>query len=435
MNKNELKRLIVEFHEYKLPDSIERDIEIDMSTDKVITLVGPRRAGKTYLLYNLIKRLETSGVDRRDMIMINFEDPRIYPFTARDLLDRTDAYSELYPSSHTTYLFFDEVQEMEEWERGIEHLHRRGGYKIFITGSSSRLGSQEIATQMRGRTLSYLVLPFSFKESLEARGLKVDENTRYSSQRFNIINHLDIVMKWGLFPEVVLTENDDTKIRILREYYNTIFLKDLVERYRIRNISLLKEMMKYLVTNISNPFSISKYHRSIGARYKVSKKTVMTYLNRLEDIHFIYLVDRYSASLRKQSNSPAKDYCIDVGMRSAVGFQFSKDLGRIAENLVFISLMHRKAKDPTIEIYHWKPPGTETDFIIKRGPAVVEAIQVAWDVEDPKTRKREEKGLMSALKQFGLDRGIIITADHEGRSNYGGGVIEYIPLWQWMLSM
>ncbi len=95
--------------------------------------------------------------------------------------------------------------------------------------------------------------------------------------------------------------------------------------------------------------------------------------------------------------------------------------------------MHRKARDPTIEIYHWKPRGTETDFIIKRGATIEEAIQVSWDVEDPKTRKREEKGLISALKQFGLDHGTIITADHEGRSDSDGVIIEYIPLWQWML--
>ena len=222
MNKETIKKIIIEFHESQLPELIERDFDIDIETKKIVTLIGPRRSGKTFFLYIIIKNLESKGVDRKDILYVNFEDPRIYPFTAVDIDILIEAYQELYPERSAPYLFLDEVHEITDWERAVRYLDDKKKYKIFLTGSSSKLLSSEIATALRGRTISYKISPFSFIEILNARNIKVDDKITYSKTRFIVINQMEEYMNYGGFPEVVLEKNERTKFKILQEYFNTI---------------------------------------------------------------------------------------------------------------------------------------------------------------------------------------------------------------------
>jgi predicted AAA+ superfamily ATPase len=435
MNKETIKKIIIEFHESQLPELIERDLDIDIETKKIVTLIGPRRSGKTFILFNIIKILENKGVDRKDIIYLNFEDPRIYPFTAPDINILIEAYKELYPERSSPYLFLDEVHEITDWERAVRYLDDKKKYKIFLTGSSSRLLSGEIATTLRGRTISYKISPFSFKEILKTRNIKTDNKIAYSQTRFSAINQMEEYMNYGGFPEVVLEKNERTKFRILQEYFNTIFIKDLIERYNIRNITFLKEMIKFLISNISNYFSISKYYRSTSQKYKLSKKTIMNYLSYLEDINFIYSVKKYSPSIRIQNANPVKVYCIDTGLRTATGFYTSEDLGRTAENMVFIKLQKLKNLDPLIEFYYWKgkKQNSEVDFVIKRGKNIKKLIQVSWIIENENTKIRELKGLLNAMKEFDLESGFIITKEYESIEEMDNKKIEFIPLWKWLI--
>ncbi len=435
MNKNIIKKIIIEFHESELPELIKRDSGIDLNSNKIVTLIGPRRSGKTFILYLIIRLLEDKGVDKKNVVYINFEDPRIYPFAAADIDVLIEAYRELYPERSTPYLFFDEIHEITDWERAVRYLDDKKQYKIFLTGSSSKLLSSEIATALRGRTISYKIFPFSFLEILKARNINVNKTISYSQTRFKVINQLDEYMSFGGFPEVVLEENERTKLRILQEYFNTIFIKDLIERYKIRNISFLKVLIKFLISNISNYFSISKYHRGIVQQYNLSKKTILNYLSYLEDVNFMFTVKKYSPSIRIQDANPAKIYCIDVGLRTATGFYTSEDLGRTAENLVFIKLLQMKNLDPLIELYYWKGKNrkSEVDFVIKRGIKIVQLIQVIWDVEKESTKGREKKGLLDAMEEFGMELGLVITKDYESIEEIDNKKIEYKPLWKWLL--
>lgn len=431
MKKEILKRLIVEFHESELPELIERSMDVDLETRKIISIIGPRRCGKTYYLYYLIKKLIQQGEDKTRMLYINFEDERILPFSVKEFDLILEAYFELYPENKgkKIYAFFDEIQNVNGWEVAVRRMYDREKIRIFITGSSSKLLSKEIATALRGRTISYELQPFSFLEILRAKGIDVTPNLLYSSKRFHIKKLLNEYMKFGGFPEVVLENDETTKIRILQEYLNTIFFRDLVERYSVRNTILLKEIIRFLTSNISRYFSVSKFYKLAKQNFKVTKRTILNYCSYLEDVRLTLFVKKFG-TLKEQMVNPRKIYCIDVGFKTASGFYTSEDLGRIAENLVFLKLRERQLRDPLVEIYYWKQK-QEVDFIVKRGKKVEEIIQVCWDVEEAK--EREIKGILNAAEFFKIKKGIIITGDFEGEELIEGVKIEYVPLWKWLL--
>ncbi len=431
MKKEILKRLIVEFHESELPELIERSMNVDLETRKIISIIGPRRCGKTYYLYYLIKRLIQQREDKTRMLYINFEDERILPFSVKEFDLILEAYFELYPENKgkKIYAFFDEIQNVNGWEVAVRRMYDREKVRIFITGSSSKLLSKEIATALRGRTISYELQPFSFLEILRAKGIDLTPNLLYSSKRFHIKKLLNEYMKFGGFPEVVLENDENTKIRILQEYLNTIFFRDLVERYSVRNTILLKEIIRFLISNISRYFSVSKFYKLVKQNFKVTKRTILNYCSYLEDVRLTLFVKKFG-SLKEQMVNPRKIYCIDVGFKTASGFYTSEDLGRIAENLVFLKLREKQLRDPLVEIYYWKQK-QEVDFIVKRGKKIEEIIQVCWDVEEAK--EREIKGILNAAKFFRIKKGTIITGDFEGEESIEGVKIEYVPLWKWLL--
>ena len=185
--KDKLKIIIKEFHESSLPDLIERHEIFDLSilsssVNKVITIVGPRRAGKTFFLFQIIKKLLRQGSDLEDIIYINFEDERILPMKAENLQLILDAYFELYEKRETPCIFLDEIQNISGWDKFVRRLNDLG-FTIFITGSNSRMLSREIATSLRGRTLTYEIFPFSFTEFLAAKGARPGKNVAYGKRR------------------------------------------------------------------------------------------------------------------------------------------------------------------------------------------------------------------------------------------------------------
>lgn len=311
----------------------------------------------------------------------------------------------------------------------VRRIYDREKMRIFVTGSSSKLLSKEIATALRGRTISYELQSFSFLEILTAKGVEITPDLPYSSKRFYVKKLLDEYMKFGGFPEVVLQGKENTKIRILQEYLNTVFFRDLVERYSVRNTILLKELIRFLVSNISRYFSVSRFYKLAKQKSKVTKRTILNYCSYLEDVRLILFVKKFG-TLKEQMVSLRKVYCIDVGFKTASRFCTSEDFGRIAENLVFLKLRERQLRDPLTEIYYWQKH--EVDFVVKRGK-VEEIIQVCWDIEEAK--EREIEGLLEASRFFGIKRGVIVTGDFEGEEEVEGVKIEYIPLWKWLFSM
>jgi predicted AAA+ superfamily ATPase len=421
-NKKEIfKILIKEFEEFKIDRILKRQIGIPLNTSKIITVSGPRRCGKTFYFYQLINELKNK-FSREIIVYINFEDDRILPLNFKELDLLVEAYFELYPEvkDKNFFLFLDEIQNIENWEVFVRRIYDKEKVKLFVTGSSSKLLSQEIATSLRGRTLNYKLYPLNFSEFLSFKGVKIDKHFEYSRQKYTVKKLLDEYINYGGFPEVVL-DSADLKRSILKNYYELVIYRDIVERYSIRNINFLKSLIRYLFTNVSNIFSIKSYYISILKEFKISWETVLEYISYLEEIELIYLVPIFSYSLKVQQVNPKKLYVLDNGLRNVVSFKFSSDEGRLVENVVF-----NRLKEMGFEVYYWKGKG-EVDFVFIQNNKLT-AINVSY-TDSLNSREAESLLEFKNVYKKSVKDMIIITKDTEKVENS----IVYIPLWKWLL--
>jgi len=427
-----LRYILEEWFEYETPPLIEREFPYSLlSSSMILSLVGVRRSGKTYLLYQLVNILK-KDIPSSNIIYLNFEDIRLYPLTGEELKILVDVYKQnfSYNSKKPIYFLLDEIQNIPLWEKTIRSLYDRyKDLRIIITGSSSQLLSSEIATSLRGRTLTYKVFPFSFKEFLKVKNIDFEvKNIKYSPKRNYIIKSLKEYIEFGGFPQVVLEEKNKTEI--LKEYYLTILYRDIVERYRIKNLRLFENFFKIITQNISSLFSYGKIlnlFKSMG--FKMSKNTLIEYMRYIESSFFAFEVSIFSFNIKDQLQYPRKIYIIDTGLRNAVSFRASYDFGKLAENLVFLEL-----KRQDLEIYYWKNnQNYEVDFLIREGLKVKELIQVCWKIEDEKTQKREIRSLLKAMDEFKIKEGLIITEEYDDIKEINNKRIVFKPLWQWLI--
>lgn len=431
--KEKLKIIIKEFHDTELPKLFHRHLHIDLSAirtpvRKIITIIGPRRAGKTCYLYQVIKQLMSGGAKLTDIIYVNFEDERILPMTAGDLHQVLDAYFELYPGKESPWLFFDEIQNIEGWDKFVRRLNEQG-YRIFITGSNSRMLGHEIATALRGRTLTFELFPFSFSEFLAVRGVTPTHSLIYGKNRHKARTLFDEYMFSGGYPEIVLTAENSLKGRILQDYFNTVFYRDLVERYRVKNTELLRQWLSMLMANIAALVSYRKAENDFRSRgIRTSSSTLVQFARYVEDIFFGFMVEMYSESERKRQVNPKKFYFIDHGLHNYLSLSFSENRGRVLENIVFLELRRRGEK----VFYHQTAKGDEVDFY-KAGGKDRELIQVCYDMQQLETANREKKALVKGMNELGLDSGLVLTMEEKREEIIQGSSIQILPVWEWLL--
>jgi hypothetical protein len=434
MLKDAFKIVIKEFHETKLPDLIPRHLEIDhvdihSAVKKIITIVGARRAGKTTFLFQLMKELIAAGNSITDFIYINFEDERLLPLRAGDLHLILDSYFELYDESKQPILFLDEIQNVDGWDKFVRRLNDRG-HNIFITGSNSRMLGREIATALRGRTLTYEIFPFSFLEFLDAQNVKFGENDLFGKKRHQIRQLFDRYFFCGGYPEITFVENKSTQTRIFQDYFNTVFYRDLIDRYRIKNSELMRLWLTTLMANISSLISLSKAENDYKSRgMKLSKATLSTYSGYVEDIYFGFFVQLFAESERKRQVNPKKFYLIDQGLHNLLTPRFMENKGRLLENLVFLELK-RKGK----QVFYFKSKrGYEIDFLVDE-QGEKRLIQVCYDLSRIDTFNREKRALLGGMKELGLQNGLILTFDDKRVEEAAGHAIDIIPVWKWLLT-
>ncbi|UCE37550.1 MAG: ATP-binding protein [Thermoplasmata archaeon] len=435
MKKDIAVELIKDFHERSLPDLIDRDLSLKPpSTKKAITIIGPRRAGKTYFLFNNMLRLR--NVNRTEMLYVNLEDDRLLPLNLDGLGRLLDTYYEIYPQNRkkTLYLFLDEIQNVDKWELFVRRVLDNENVQVYITGSSSKLLAKEIATTMRGRATSFVILPFSFPEFLRAKGTELEKHLS-SEKRTWIMKYLNEFVKFGGFPEVVLDENEDSKVRTLKEYVEVLLMRDVVERHKVKNIKVLRMLFGAIHSSFSKEFSVHKFYNFLKSQgIAVSKNTLYEYFQHYEDAFAVIAVRRFSHSIRKMEQSLPKVYQIDNGYAAQMGVRFSQNIGRLMENTVAIELLRRRSASPLLEFFYWKDAGgKEVDFIVKKGERVMELVQVCYDIEDYTTKARETSALIKASDELGCKKLKIITWDYEEKERVKGKNIEYIPLWKWLL--
>ncbi len=417
------KQIIAEFQESKLPITYQRNYKLPQ-TQEIVALIGLRRVGKTYLLYQEIKKYP-----KEQCIYVNFEDERLATLQPTDLQLIFDAYYELFPHNldKELYLFFDEIQEAPQWQKFLTRLYEQKKYRIFVTGSSAKLLSQEIATQLRGRVHSIFVHPLSFSEFLSFKGIQITQQDMYSQKKAVIKKEFLEFLEYGGYPRVAQTKELLEKTQLLSTYLELVIYRDLVDRHAIKNLEGIQALIRFFITNTAKLASLNSFYTSIKGSILISKDTISEYFSYLLDIRFFSQLYVYNSSLKKQNLAQKKVYLLETGFKKVYGFTISKDSGRILENIVFIQL-----KRMNKEIYYHKDKH-ECDFLTKEGNRITQAIQVCYDLND-ENEKRELKGLVEACKSHKLKKGLLLTYDQEDTFTKDGIKIEVKPVWKWLLS-
>lgn len=427
INKEKWASLIQDFYEGELPESFEREIEVPLGNpiNRSISIIGPRRAGKTYLMFNLIGKLLKKGIDKRNILYMNFEKAGLLPLESNDLVLMKEVFYELNPDlkKKETWFFLDEIQNVSGWEIFVRTCLDEG-INVFVSGSSSKMLSKDISTSMRGRTLTYRVFPFSFKEYLLINKIKLKDYFS-SSERSKIVNLFKKYMYDGGYPEQIIYNKE--KEKILSNIYETTLFKDVIERENVRNIPVIKQLIRALIS--SKEFSVNKFYNYLKSlNLKVSKNSLYNYVGYLEDAFFVFLLKKFDLSYKKAEQSLPKVYFIDNGILNINGID---DKGRLLENLVFLELKRRGEEIA----YYQNVSHEEVDFILKKGKKVKKLIQVCYDFENFATKERELKILVKASGEFNCNNLILITMDKEGEKKYKGKMIKLIPAWKWCLDM
>jgi len=422
--KEQLKVIIRDFHLREYFDVKPRNLQPPLDTKKIITLIGVRRCGKTSILYDMINTL-SKRIEKTKILFLNFEDERLeLNIDELDLI--LQSFSELYPEQNLNecYFFFDEIQNISGWEKFVRRVYDTVSKNIFITGSNSKLLSSEIATSLRGRTLSYEVYPLSFSEYLSFKEIEVD---LYSSKSLAYIkNAQNAFLKDGGFPEILFLD-EVYRNQTLQEYFNVLLYKDLAERYHIANTVALKFFLKRIIASSTKQISINKIYNELkSSGIKIGKNTLYDFLDYVQNIYLALILQRYDQSLVNKELGEKKIYSIDIGLNNATEFKFSDDLGKSLENAVFLELKRNNK-----EIFYYRDANSECDFIVYEKNTITEAIQVTFEMSDEDTKKRELKGIVNVCKNFNLSRGIIITYDSEEKIIFDTIEIELVPFYKW----
>lgn len=424
-----IKKIIAEWLQDRIfPPLIKRDVpnpELDLASE-IIAIAGPRRAGKTWYMYQLIQELLANGNwSREDILFVDFEDYRLADFTAADAEDLFTAFQQVV-GKEPTFVFFDEIQQLPGWSRVLRTLHNQNRYKIVVTGSNAGLLERDIATELRGRCRNILMMPFSFPEFLRFHSISYDERTLLTPARGKVLNAFEQYLQVGGFPEVVKKETISEKRELIQNYYRTIFYRDILERYNVKAKAVLDAVMRYSLNTFSDLFSISMLEKELK-RHKLpgSKQTISNYLGYLQEVFFLAAHEKFSYSPRQRMMNPKKIYLLDTGF-SLLSTEFSENRGKLLENAVAVEIFRQR-----MECFYYKGR-RECDFIIKEGMRPKVAIQVCWELT-PKNELRESKGLQEAMNAFRIDEGIILTNDEEKELIFDGVRIRVMPVWRWLL--
>lgn len=387
----------------------------------VLALVGPRRSGKTFLMYQMSEEVDRTG----SSLLVDMEDYRLVSMEPGDIELLLRAYREL-TGSDPTHLFLDEVQALPDWSAVLRTLCNRRRSSIIVSGSNSVLLEREISTELRGRYAARRVYPLSFAEFLEFRGLGYDRLSPHTRRSGELAGALRDYLAVGGFPEVVLARSALRRRELLTSYFKTVFMSDLLDRYEIHATGVMQKLMEHLLTSFAAPFSISRFTGRINAAgTPASKKTVSAFLGYLEEVFFTATTQICTPSAHRRRLNPRKAYLVDHGF-AVVPHRYSENLGSLLENAVGIELL-RSGERPCY--FHGRG---ECDFVFGEPGGPVEALQVCWAMDEG-NRERELRGLLSAAEQTGAEKLTVVTADQRETVTERGREIGVVPAWDWLL--
>ena len=435
-----IEQLIADFQERPLPAVSPRLTPLPDASNMARVIIGMRRSGKTFLLFQEMQRLVDAGVDKKRLLYVNFEDDRLQPL-GTDVLDRTlETFYRLNPTarSEDAYLFFDEIQTVDGWSRFARRILDTESARLYVSGSSAKMLSTEVATEFRGRGYTVELLPMSFAETLLYAHIEPPTTKPGSRQRSQLEATFTDYLRIGGFPDAQeLAEAE--RIQTLQDYVQLVLLRDIIDRHEVKNVHAVRFFALALLQSSGSLTSVNKLANDLKSRgIAVGKDTLYDLLDYFTDAFLLFMIPVFDRSLRVREANPKKVYAIDPGLAFAVAPAGVSNLGARLENSVYLELRRRLrgAREGVISYYSTEA-GNEVDFIVgdpETGQST-QILQVCTDMSAAKTREREVRALVDAMNETGLGESTIVTMHDAEDITVDSGVIHVVPAWSWMLGV
>lgn len=436
MQKEEILKILDEWNCWSRPlkksflrKEYENEVAHKAVSNEILFVKGVRRSGKSTILLNHIKTLLANGISKEEILFVNLEDPRFASNLSLDLLENIKkTYLYYINPDKKPYIFLDEIQNIDNFEKWLLKEYELQTSYLFATGSNSKLLSREIGSALSGRYLDLLVYPLSFKEFLSFKNISIQTPYELLSKQDIIEKYFDEYIEYGGFPKVVLTDDEELKNSELKNYFDSILLRDIVARYKLDNFQALERLAIFLLSSVSNQISINKIKNHLGVSFDMANR----YFEYLQNTFVIDTLPLFDWSYKKQISNPKKIYSIDTGLSKRVSFEVGKKLGDMLENIVFLELKREHE-----ELYYFKTAQNyEVDFLVKERERITHLVQVSYSIKDEKTYKRELRALVKAKEELQTSYEIallLITADKSQYIVFEDINIKVINIYEWLL--
>lgn len=432
MNLRNIFQSIIALHQEEIPLSLhERSLQLPLNKQRIVTVTGVRRCGKSSLLHLTINRLLASGVDKEQILYIGFDDERLANMDVSDFDEILQAYRLMYPDRplSSVYMFFDEILIVKGWELFVLRVYKSYCKNVYVTGSTAQMLSGEMSSALRGWPDEYTEYPLSFKEFIAFKGIKAN---RYTEEGAALMaNMFNSYLLTGGFPQAVLANVETERVKLLQAYFNTMLFRDMIEHYNISaSPSVVRYFLKRVFNNITKPSSVNNIYNDLKSQgLKLSKDSLYQWLDYACNIFLLHKVPKYSKSVIKQSTSLSKYYVADFALAKSVLLPQSEEKGKALENAVYMHLARHLNENE--QIYYFNE-GAECDFVIANDEGVKELIQVCWELDEFNT-PRECGGLCAASAATGCKKASIITCNQAQSIHYGDLQINVVAAWDFML--
>jgi predicted AAA+ superfamily ATPase len=432
MNLRNIFQSIIALYQEEIPLSLhERSLQLPLNKQRIVTVTGVRRCGKSSLLHLTINRLLASVVDKEQILYIGFDDERLANMDVSDFDEILQAYRLMYPDRplSSVYMFFDEIQIVKGWELFVLRVYKSYCKNVYVTGSTAQMLSGEMSSALRGWPDEYTEYPLSFKEFIAFKGVKAN---RYTEEGAALMaNMFKSYLLTGGFPQAVLANVETERVKLLQAYFNTMLFRDMIEHYNISaSPSVVRYFLKRVFNNITKPSSVNNIYNDLKSQgLKLSKDSLYQWLDYACNIFLLHKVPKYSKSIIKQSTSLSKYYVVDFALAKSVLLPQSEEKGKALENAVYMHLARHLNENE--QIYYFNE-GAECDFVIANDEGVKELIQVCWELDEFNT-PRECGGLCAASAATGCKKISIVTCNQAQSIHYGDLQINVVAAWDFML--
>ena len=433
MDKSEIIEILYDWNYWdkELPATVKREqydekIARFIHQDEIVVIKGVRRCGKSTLMLNQIKALLAQGIKPNEILFVNLEDPRFLNHLSVELLQIIkEVYEEYLIPNSKSYIFLDEIQNIPHWEKWVnKEVELKKSY-ITITGSNSLLLSSEIASVLSGRYISINVYPLSFKEFLDFKGILVSSKLDLVSKKIELNRAFESFLKDGGFPKVVDYQESDKK-ELLITYKNSILLRDIVARFKLKNFTILEDIAAFLLANSGIIQSITKLKNN----FSISHDMASDYVDYLKKAYMVFEVNKFNFSLKKQRVNEKKYYSIDLGLSNLMRVPNKEFRGADLETIVFIELLRRG-----YQVYYYKTSNDlEIDFIVEKENKIIQLIQVTKSLKEIKTLQREIAPFQKTTKELQLENVSYLIISEDSTMTLKEEGIEVINIKEWCLA-